>query len=60
MLYDLKDKKPKNFGENWIAPNAAVIGNVTLENNTSVWFNATIAAKAYGKKPKGRQICELE
>ena len=42
MLYDLKDKKPKNFGENWIAPNAVVIGNVTLEKNTSVWFNATI------------------
>jgi carbonic anhydrase/acetyltransferase-like protein (isoleucine patch superfamily) len=41
-LYDLKDKKPKNFGENWIAPNAVVIGNVTLEKNTSVWFNATI------------------
>ena len=42
MLYDLKDKKPKNFGENWKAPNAVVIGNVTLEKNTSVWFNATI------------------
>ena len=42
MLYYLKDKKPKNFGENWIAPNAVVIGNVTLEKNTSVWFNATI------------------
>ena len=41
-VYDLKDKKTKNFGENWIAPNAVVIGNVTLEKNTSVWFNATI------------------
>ena len=42
MLYDLKDKKPKNSGENWIAPNVVVIGDVTLEKNTSVWFNATI------------------
>ena len=42
MFYDLKDKKTKNFGENWVAPNAVVIGNVTLEKNTSVWFNATI------------------
>ena len=22
MFYDLKDKKPKNSGENWVAPNA--------------------------------------
>ena len=30
MFYDLKDKKPKNSGENWVAPNAVVIGDVTL------------------------------
>ena len=42
MLYDLENKKPKNLGENWVAPNASVIGNVTLEKNTSIWFNATL------------------
>ena len=42
MLYDLENKKPKNLGENWVAPNATVIGNVTLEKNTSIWFNATL------------------
>ena len=42
MLYDLENKKPKNLGENWVAPNAIVVGDVTLEKNTSVWFNATI------------------
>ena len=42
MFYDLKDKKPKNLGENWVAPNATIIGDVTLEKNTSVWFNATL------------------
>ena len=25
MLYDLEDKKPKNSGENWVAPNATVL-----------------------------------
>jgi carbonic anhydrase/acetyltransferase-like protein (isoleucine patch superfamily) len=30
MFYDLKDKKPKNSGENWVAPNATIIGDVTL------------------------------
>jgi carbonic anhydrase/acetyltransferase-like protein (isoleucine patch superfamily) len=42
MFYDLKDKKPKSSGENWVAPNATIIGDVTLEKNTSVWFNAVL------------------
>ena len=42
MFYDLENKNPKNLGENWVAPNATVIGNVTLEKNTSIWFNATL------------------
>ena len=37
-----KNKKPKSSGENWVAPNATVIGDVTLEKNTSIWFNATL------------------
>ena len=42
MFYDLENKKPKNSGENWVAPNATIIGDVTLEKNSSVWFNAII------------------
>ena len=42
MFYDLKDKKTKNSGENWVAPNATIIGDVTLEKNTSIWFNANL------------------
>ena len=42
MFYDLKDKKTKNLGENCVAPNAVIIGDVTLEKNTSIWFNATL------------------
>ena len=42
MFYDLENKKLKNFGENWVAPNATIIGDVTLEKNTSIWFNATL------------------
>ena len=33
MFYDLEDKKVKNSGENWTAPNASIIGDVTLEKN---------------------------
>ena len=42
MFYDLEDKKVKNLGENWIAPNASIIGDITLEKNTSIWFNTTL------------------
>jgi len=42
MLYDLENKKPKNSGENWVAPNATIIGDVTLEKNISIWFNAVL------------------
>ena len=42
MFYNLEDKKVKNLGENWIAPNASIIGDVTLEKNISIWFNATL------------------
>ena len=31
MFYDLNNKKPKSSGENWVAPNATIIGDVTLE-----------------------------
>ena len=39
---ELKDKKPQNSGKNWVAPNATIIGDVTLEKNTSIWFNAVL------------------
>ena len=42
MFYDLEDKKVKNSGENWSAPNSSIIGDVTLEKNTSIWFNVTL------------------
>ncbi|MDB3949587.1 gamma carbonic anhydrase family protein [Candidatus Pelagibacter sp.] len=38
----MEDKKVKNLGENWSASNASIIGDVTLEKNTSIWFNVTL------------------
>ena len=42
MFYDLGNKKVKNLGKSWVAPNASVIGDVTLKDNTSIWFNVTL------------------
>jgi len=42
MFCDLENKKVKNSGENWAASNASIIGDITLEKNTSIWFNTTL------------------
>ena len=45
MIIDLGDKKLKTADDNfWIAPNASVIGDVNLERDASIWFNAILRA----------------
>ena len=42
VILPVKDKHP-SWGENcFIAPNATIVGGVTMGNNCSVWFNAVI------------------
>eukprot|EP00928_Gymnodinium_smaydae_P033195 TRINITY_DN23843_c0_g1_i1.p3 TRINITY_DN23843_c0_g1~~TRINITY_DN23843_c0_g1_i1.p3 ORF type:complete len:200 (+),score=50.65 TRINITY_DN23843_c0_g1_i1:70-669(+) len=41
-VYALEGKRPTVSEEVWIAPNAAVIGDVSLGRGASVWFGATI------------------
>jgi carbonic anhydrase/acetyltransferase-like protein (isoleucine patch superfamily) len=43
-VYSLADKKPQLpvEGEYWIAPNATVIGDVTLRSGASIWFGAVV------------------
>ena len=43
-VYDLGDVQPilPEGSEYWIAPNAMVIGNVTLKKNASIWFGAVL------------------
>ena len=47
MKYSLGDKQPDLQGEgHFIAPNAAVIGNVVLHENASVWFSCVLRGDA--------------
>ena len=43
-VYNLGSVTPTlpNDDEYWVAPNAAVIGNVVLKKNASVWWGATL------------------
>jgi len=42
MIYNFENKALKSEENNWIAPNATVIGDVVLKKNSSVWFNAVL------------------
>mgnify|MGYP003396867696 FL=1 len=42
MIYALGDVKPQFRGNHFVAASASVIGNVTLENNVSIWFGAVL------------------
>ena len=44
MIYALGDKKPVLHGNNYVAPNASVIGDVVLGKNANVWWNVVIRA----------------
>lgn len=44
MLYQLEEIHPRTpaDGEYFVAENATVLGRVTLERNSSIWFNAVL------------------
>jgi len=42
VILPVLDKHPKWGDQCFIAPNATIVGDVTLGNNCSVWFNAVI------------------
>jgi carbonic anhydrase/acetyltransferase-like protein (isoleucine patch superfamily) len=42
MILTLDGRVPKLLGDNFVAPNASLIGSVTLEPGSSVWFNCVL------------------
>ena len=42
MIYELDGIRPQVDDDAWVAPDANVIGNVTLEAGASIWFGATL------------------
>ena len=41
-IYSLGDRQPSLGRDVWIAPNATIIGDVRLGDNTSIWWNAVL------------------
>jgi carbonic anhydrase/acetyltransferase-like protein (isoleucine patch superfamily) len=44
MIYKLDDHMPKIDPSIFLAPNAIVIGKVTIGKNSTIWFNAVLRA----------------
>lgn len=44
MIYQLGTLKPNIAKQSFIAPNATLIGDITIENNANIWFNVVIRA----------------
>ena len=64
-LYELDGVRPElpASGRFWIAPDAALIGNVELEEEASVWFQAVLRGDnetiLVGKRSNVQDGCDL-
>jgi carbonic anhydrase/acetyltransferase-like protein (isoleucine patch superfamily) len=43
-IYEFEGKHPNIHPDAWIAPNATIVGDVTIEAGASVWYGAVIRA----------------
>ncbi len=46
LIVPIRGRAPQLHAESWVAPNASVIGQVTLAARASVWYGATLRAEA--------------
>ena len=41
-LFEARNKKPVLHKNSWVAPTAAIIGDVSIEQGASIWFNCVL------------------
>ncbi len=46
LILSIRGRTPRLHAESWVAPNAAVIGDVSLAARASVWYGVTLRAEA--------------
>ena len=46
LIIPIRGRGPEVHPESWVAPNASVIGQVSLAARASVWYGATLRAEA--------------
>jgi len=45
MIYQLEDAVPQIHASAWVAENATLAGQITLQQDVSIWFNAVLRAE---------------
>ena len=45
MIYQLEDAVPQIHASAWVAANATLAGQITLQTDVSIWFNAVLRAE---------------
>ncbi len=45
LIIPIQGRAPQLHAESWVAPNASVIGSVTLAAKVSIWYGATLRAE---------------
>ena len=45
MIYQLEDAVPQIHASAWVAENATLEGQITLQKDVSIWFNAVLRAE---------------
>ena len=46
LILTIRGRAPSLHAESWVAPNASLIGQVTLAARASVWYGVTLRAEA--------------
>jgi carbonic anhydrase/acetyltransferase-like protein (isoleucine patch superfamily) len=46
LIVAIQGRAPRMHSESWVAPNAALIGQVSLAARSSIWYSATLRAEA--------------
>jgi carbonic anhydrase/acetyltransferase-like protein (isoleucine patch superfamily) len=46
LIVTVRGRAPQLHPESWVAPNAALIGHITLAARVSIWYSATLRAEA--------------
>jgi carbonic anhydrase/acetyltransferase-like protein (isoleucine patch superfamily) len=46
LIVPIRGRAPELHAESWVAPNASLIGQVSLAARVSVWYGATLRAEA--------------
>ena len=46
LIVSIRGRAPEMHAESWVAPNASLIGQVSLAARASVWYGATLRAEA--------------